>query len=142
MSKAKKQVVKPLTQWQEKKAIARAGLGWNQDKIARSLKVAKQRVSRVLIAKKAGKRAVPTGASAFWSDVKIVQRLRTVSWKKATKITYHEPFWGSKRAAKQGKKYKRYQDFWDEVHKQRLSEEEKEKKWQEESEEYYFDTPT
>jgi hypothetical protein len=130
-------MVKQLTQWQEKKAVALSKKGYGQKKIGLTLKVSKERVGIALRKAKIGKRRV----SPFWSDVQTLQRLRMVSWKEAREITYHEPFWGKKRAARAGKKYKRWEDFWDWVREEELSEREIQEKLEEETEEYYFDTP-
>jgi transcriptional regulator with XRE-family HTH domain len=136
MSK-KKQTYKVLTQWQETGAISRAQKGWSQERIAKSLGVAKIRVSRVLKAKKVGKRRV----SPFWKSVTDVQEATGYTWKEARETVYHAPKWGKKRAARAGKKYKRYEDFWKWVREEELSEREVQEKMEEEMEEYYFDTP-
>jgi len=140
MARKKKQTYKPLTQWQEKKATARAAKGWNQERIAKSLGVAKLRVNRYLQAKAIGKRR-PAGTSMFWSDVKSIQRMRGMSYKEATKRVGMTKFWGTKRAEKAGKNYKRIADFWKEAEEAALNEKEIEQKWKDESEEFYFGTP-
>jgi len=137
----KKQSYKPLTQWQKKKAVARAKLGWNQERIALSLGVAKLRVNRYLQAKVIGKRQA-AGTSMYWSDVKSTQRQNKVSWKKAIQQTSGTKFWGERKAARLNKKYKQIADFWKEAQEEGLSQEEIDQKWKDESEEFFFGTPT
>jgi len=139
--KKKKQTYKPLTQWQEKKATARAAKGWNQERIAKSLGVAKLRVNIYLQAKAIGKRRAP-GTSEYWNDVRSTQRQNKVSWKKAIQQTSGTKYWGEKRATRLGKKYKQIADFWEEAKEEGLTQEEIAQKWQDESEEFYFGTPT
>jgi len=141
MARKKKQAYKPLTQWQEKKATARAVKGWSQERIAKSLGVAKLRVNRYLQAKTIGKRRA-AGTSMFWNDVRSTQRQNEVSWKKAIQQTKGTKFWGERKAARLNKKYKQIADFWKEAQEEGLTQEEIAQKWEDESEEFYFGTPT
>ena len=50
----------------------------------------------------------------FWSAVKVTRRDREIGWEEARKITKDQPYWARKRAAKQGKQYKSYAEFWKE----------------------------
>jgi len=139
MTKKKKQTYKPLTQWQEKKAVARAKKGWNQRKIAKSLGVSKQRVVNVLVPKGVGKRAPK---SEFWDDVKTFQKWNEVSWKTARERVYHLPYWGKKRAAKSKKmKYMGWKEFYAQAEKDDLTQKEREQRYEEMEDEYYFGTP-
>jgi len=140
MSKKKKQTYKPLTQWQEAGAISRALKGVSQQKIAKALGVSKYRVSKVLKAKGVGKRRKDTG-DTFWGSVKAVQEATGYTWKRSRKTVYHAPKWGKKRAERMGKTYKRWEDFYKEAEAEALTAEEKKQKYEEESDEYYFDTP-
>lgn len=132
---------KKLTQWQEKKIRAQAKAGWNQDKIARGLGIAKWRVTAFAKRVKIGKRRAK-GTSEYWRDVKSTQRQNKVTWKKAIQQTSGTKFWGEKKAARMGKKYKQIQEFWDEMEEEALTAEEKQEKWKEMEDEYYFATPT
>jgi len=135
----KKQPYKALTQWQEKKAIAWSKKGWNQDKIARSLKVAKKRVSRVLITKKVGKRQAK---NEFWKDVKTFQKWNEVSWKTAKDRVYHLPYWGKKRAARSKKmKYMGWKEFYAQAKRDALTQKERDERYEEMEDEFYFGTP-
>lgn len=130
-------MVKQLTQWQAKKAIALSKKGVGQKKIGLILKVSKERVGIALRKAKVGKRRV----SPFWKSVTDVQEATGYTWKEARETVYHAPKWGKKRAARAGKKYKRWEDFWDWVREEELSERDIQEKMEEEMEEYYFDTP-
>lgn len=84
--------------------------GWSQKKIALKLHIRKTKVVSEQKRLKIGKRVV----SAFWGDVKTVQRLEEWDWATARKATYNEPYWARKRAVRQGKEYKSYSEFWKE----------------------------
>ena len=84
--------------------------GYSQRKIAKTLHIRKEKVVAYQKKAKIGVRV----KSEFWEDVKAAKRQREISWGKARKETKTEPYWARKRAARQGKKYKSYSDFWEE----------------------------
>jgi len=136
---AKKQTYKPLTQWQEKGAISRTLKGWSQQRIAKSLGVSKQRVSNALRAKGVGKQRAK---NEFWEDVKTFQKWNEVSWKTAKDRVYHLPYWGKKRAERSKKmKYIGWKEFYAQAKKDALTKEERDKRYEEMEDEYYFGTP-
>lgn len=126
-----------LTKTQETGAISRSLKGWSQQKIAKSLGVAKWRVNAYLVSKKVGKRR----KSEFWGSVKAVQEATGYSWVKVRKTVYHAPKWSEKRATRMGKRFKSWREFWDECKQEGLSQEEKMAKMEEMEDEVYFDTP-
>jgi predicted transcriptional regulator len=134
-------MTKKFTQQQEKKIRAQAKAGWNQERIAKYLHVAKWRVSKFQQKKAIGKRRAK-GTSEYWNDVKSTQRQNKTTWKKAIQQTSGTKFWGEKKAARLGKKYKRIEEFWDEMEEEALTQEEKQERWKEMEDEYYFGTPT
>ena len=78
--------------------------------LSKKLGVSRQKVSNWLKERKLGKRR----PSKFWGDVKSLQRLEEMGWKEARKAVRETPYWARKRAARQGKEYKSYSDFWKE----------------------------
>ena len=131
-----KQVYKKLTSAQSRKALSLAKKGVSQQKIAKSLGIAKQSVATHLRAKKVGKRA----AGTFWQDVKSYQRLEGLTWVEARKRAYNTVFWGEKRAKRAGKEFQTWQDFWDDQKEKykKLSEEEQKEALAEDMEEKYL----
>lgn len=125
---------KQLTATQKKKAASLAKKGVSQQKIAKSLGVAKQRIASHLKLKGVGKRATGT----FWEDVKTVQRLEGLTWKKARGKAYNTVFWGKKRAKKAGKKFKTWQEFWDDINAEDIRGKERDELIAEEMEELYL----
>jgi transcriptional regulator with XRE-family HTH domain len=130
-------MVKTLTQWQGKKAVARAQKGWSQERIALSLKVSKERVGIALRKAKVGKRR----ESPFWSSVKRTQEDLGMSWKEARETVFKSPKWRQKRAERHGKtKWREWKEFWDSEYVQGLSEEELKQYIEEEMEDTYFES--
>ena len=83
-----------LTEKQKKAALRYYKKGFTtQGKLARKLKVSKQKVASFLKAKKIGKRAV----QPFWRDVRFTKELKEVSWKEAVKEVKFSPKWFKKR---------------------------------------------
>ena len=94
-----KQTIKSLTQ-----------KGYSQYKIAKTLHIRKEKIVAAQRSLEIGKRVT----SEFWSDVKVFARVHEESWKVSVKATKNQPYWARKRAARQGKEYKSYSDFWKE----------------------------
>ena len=84
--------------------------GYSQKRIAKTLGIRKMKVVTYQKTHKIGKRA----ESPFWSSVRAQARDREISWGEAREITKNQPYWSRKRAAKQGKQYKSYAEFWKE----------------------------
>lgn len=84
--------------------------GYSQKKIAKILGIRKMKVVTAQKALKIGKRR----KSEFWSDVRTHARTREISWSEAREQTKDQPYWARKRAARQGKQYKSYSEFWKE----------------------------
>ena len=86
-----------LTETQKKAALRYYKKGFTtQGKLARKLKVSKQKVASFLKAKKIGKRAV----QPFWRDVKTTMEMKEVSRTKAIKEVKFSPKWFKKRQAR------------------------------------------
>ena len=84
--------------------------GYSQKKIALVLHIRKSKVVAAQKRLKIGKRA----EQPFWSSVRAQARDREITWKEARAITKDQPYWARKRAARQGKQYKSYAEFWKE----------------------------
>ena len=80
------------------KSLTKAGK--TQYQIARALHTRKQNVASFLKKASLGVRAPPTGAAAFWKDVKKVKKLLGYERKEAIKVTKVAPKWLEKRVAK------------------------------------------
>ena len=86
-----------LTEKQKKEALKYYKKGvTTQGKLARKLKVSKQKVASFLKAKKMGKRA----KQPFWEDVKSYRRMYKKTWKTSVVQVKHSPYWGGKRLKK------------------------------------------
>ena len=72
--------------------------GWTQDKIARTLKIRKQKVSTYLRKHEIGKR------SKWGEHVRTVMEMNEVSYREAQKIVKKKPYWARKRVARMSKK--------------------------------------
>ena len=86
-----------LTEKQKKAALRYYKKGiTTQGKLARKLKVSKQKVASFLKTKKIGKRA----KQPFWRDVKSTMEMKEVSRAKAIKEVKYSPKWFKKRQAR------------------------------------------
>lgn len=80
------------------KSLTKAGK--TQYQIARALHTRKQNVATYLRTASLGVRAPPTGAVAFWKDVKKVKELLGYEREEAIKVTKVAPKWLKKRVAR------------------------------------------
>lgn len=85
--------------------------GHGQKVIARDLHIAKQSVANFFQYEQIGKRRPPE--ASFWSEVKGWQMAEGLTWKQARKKTFLKPKWARKRAKKEGKVVKSWNDYWD-----------------------------
>ena len=104
-----------LTGKQKKEALRYYKKGiTTQDKLARKLKVSKQKIASFLKAKKIGKRA----EQPFWRDVKTIREMKKVSRKEAIKEVKFAPKWFEKRQARlkgQAKAKDKLFHIWNEI---------------------------
>lgn len=98
---AGKRSYKTLSDKQTKKVRSLTKKGKTQAQIAKFLGVSKQRVSTAQAKAGVGKRR----PSPFWKDVKAQKELLECSHKRATNLVSQSKKWGSKRAARAGKKW-------------------------------------
>ena len=86
-----------LTEKQKKAALRYYKKGiTTQDKLARKLKVSKQKIASFLKAKKIGKRVT----QPFWGDVKTIREMKRIPRKEAIKEVKFAPKWFEKRQAR------------------------------------------
>ena len=71
--------------------------GWSQKKIALTLHIRKSKVVAYQRAKGIGRRAKPTGARTFWTDVAFVKRMKEISHKEAIKEVKYSKSWYVRR---------------------------------------------
>lgn len=84
--------------------------GYSQQKIAKTLHIRKEKVVAFQRRAKIGVRR----PSEFFGRVKAIQLDQESTWEEARKAIFNMPRWARKRAARQGKQYKSYKDFWKE----------------------------
>lgn len=92
------------------KIIKLTAKGYSQKKIALTLHIRKSKVVAAQKALKIGKRV----EQPFWKSVKYLREGEEISFEEARRATYNMPKWARKRAARQGKQYKSYAEFWKE----------------------------
>ena len=71
--------------------------GYSQKKIAKTLKIRKQKVASYQKTHKIGVRAAEKGAVKFWKDVKTIKEMKRISRKEAIKEVKYAPKWYKKR---------------------------------------------
>jgi len=103
---AAKRKYKTLTSKQTAKVRKYTKAGKSQKEIAKILGVAKQRVANAQKKAGVGKRV----ASTFWKQVKAYKEDLEISHKEATILVKNTKKWGTKRAARAGKKWKSYEE--------------------------------
>lgn len=92
--KIRVRIYKTLTTRQIRMVKNRVKKGWTQDKIAREIKVSRQRVATYLKTAKLGKR------SKFREDIETFRRAEKVGYKEAFKRVKYQPYWFEKRQAR------------------------------------------
>lgn len=137
---ANKRQYKTLTKKQTASVKRYTKQGKSQQWIAHKIGIAKQSIATAQRKAKIGKRVT----SPFWKDVKAYKELSGEDHKRATQMVKQTKKWGTKRAARAGKKWKSYQERQAEMKKLRkeFEGEELTDKLTYEMEEYqYGDTP-
>ena len=93
----KKRITGNMKKIDKKRVRVLTKQGLSQQKIAKLLGVRKSRIG-VVQASQGAVRPQVKGAYLFMEDVKTVQRMEHVTWKKAIRLTKDKPFWYKKRA--------------------------------------------